>query len=396
MRRLLLLASLVGATWGASPSSGARACLLAAPGRPPAILGLRVVARRITDGADRGRWQVYLFFLQEGAPEGQSLGLLLPLPAGVQAAVDPGDVSWYDPLAFTNQMEWETQPSILVTRETTCQGCEEVGGPLRPWETSPALQWQRGWDRAGSRLEVATDPAQLDAWLDETTFVLSPDTDAAVRATLAAGDSVALIRYDPLPGARTAIPIRLIVSGVPRLPLSWMGECAGRPTEVTLFVAAEAPARVTGWPVAYLDELDHDLMRGLVDRRAIYRRVAKDAGGEQMVIEGVWDLDDPAMQWLLDEDGSAPMIGTRGVLTRMGAWVDGVEISHDLEIDLDPQGRRFGGMLDLRPDPQAHGTSISGEWFPLGALVLFLLDRRRRRYRSSRRGAQRTSGSPRA
>jgi hypothetical protein len=241
---------------------------------------------------------------------------------------------------------------------------------------------------------VATRPAQLDAWLDDTTFVLSGATDAAVRATLAAGDAVALVRYDPLPGAGVAVPIRLIASGIPRLPLSWLGECADRPTEVTLFVAAEAPARITGWPMDYLDELDHDLMRVLVDREAIYRRVAKDAGGELMVVEGVWDLDDPEVQWVIEEDGSTPMIGTRGVLTRMGAWVDGSEIAHDLDLEIDPQGRRFGGTLDLRPDPQAHGASISGEWFPLGALVLFLLGRRRR-YRVSRRGAQRTSGSPR-
>ncbi|MDF1564785.1 MAG: hypothetical protein P1V51_17215 [Deltaproteobacteria bacterium] len=356
----------------------ASACLLVAPGRAPTLEGIRVTARRqsfLVGGREVPGWDARMLLAYDVVPEGQTIGIVFPVDEGVGVEVESQEGA-----EIASTLDWiaqVTEPVIHQTRDTSCQGCD-VLDPVLPPPPIEDVVWRTGWDAGGYRIDATRSVAGLEAWLEANAFVLPLATEEALLLALAEGRQVVLITATPERGPAALQPIRIRAPGPLDLPLSLASSCGDRTLEITLLAGAPEPATVEGWDVIYLDEIDRELFRDLPGLPGVYDRLTSDHRGELFVVEGVLDLEGEELidlSWdpLVDE-----LLGSVGWLTRLRARVNAADLEHDVELVLDPDGHPLSNQLDLRPDPEAHGASISGEWLFV-ALALGLRFARRRR-----------------
>jgi len=356
-------------------ADAARACPFASAGRPPTVEALRVLAKESswTDstGSTVAGFEAQLIFSYDVAPEGQALGILFPVSSQTEVSMDLDRASDWLSAAFT--IDNATTVQEQRTRETGCQGCE---GPVDFFVPTPSRRGSFDLDinPEGYRLGEVSSGVEMEAWLASNALGLGAESRTVLLEALARGDKVVTLLSHPGRGPAALYPISLRMPGALRLPFSALPGCTANPAEISVVAGGEDFLKLAEVELIYLDRLDRDRLRSLVDLDTYLREVGSELNRPLFLVEYA-DEFSQFLRLAQDLDGHiTKLLGEGGRVTRLRALAARSEFPPDLTLETDPEGHKIQPFIDLRPDPQAHGASIipDGRPYLLAGIFLYL------------------------
>lgn len=342
----------------------AEPCLFVAAGVPPDMPAVRVL---VTLDAEP---ELAIQVAYRGASAGQRLGLMLPIPAG--ATLFDSESAEGRAAGVLGELQQDTDPLVL----RFSAGCGSFGTP--PPELGSLTNWENGTRPVYDRATVDTI-AQVDSWLAQQGFNIGTASRQHLIDRFTEGDRIALVAVEVFNGTGALRAIRLSLPE-PRaaLPLVLAADaCVDDPFEVTVFAVGAGTAAIEGWDSGNLDELDRDTLRSTPDLETAYRVFAGEHDGRLFVVEYAQRTSE--ITDLFPSDDVRRFLDRGSHLTRLRAIVGRSAATRDPEVVLAGGVHLVDPVVDLRPDPRAHGASVLGRYPYLAVLLLLLVWTRLRR-----------------
>lgn len=351
----------------------ARPCTLVSSGTQPRLTDLKVLVLQRAD-ADEVAFQL----TWDGGPAAGQVGALVPVPAGAA-------------LVESVYPEWENENLAALDLATTPQvrfgaaaGCGGDTPRVAPQVRAPRVEW--GQRALPSELRLAGDAAEVDGWAEDHGFVLGGAARDAAAQVLSEGSALLLVVLDTNAAADVSALLRIRVPHLDRLALRTLAISSASPFPLTIFVGGPTTAHTEGWPLVALTDLDRATLRRTGSLARTVSEAAREAGGRLFLVASAEPSETLLSRWRTDGVWGADP----GNLLLAAPWVTRLEAAFGpdladraVRLVADPAPREVSPILDLRPDPQAHGASLLGDGGP-GPLVLLLgmawlfLGRRRR------------------